>query len=151
MNLKSNKWHFQTPINSWWNLLAVQQPVVDITVGQCTLCTASTGHWFILPLTKSRVSQLPTHHCCISTVPTKVTDCSPQAFNTDFHSPFSSTTPQLNSTISAFISSCWKKMLESLLTHYIKVQINSTFASHSSIFTMITVVAINTDSKTGAV
>ena len=83
---------------------------MSLTVGQYTLCTASTGHWFILPLTKGRVSKLPAHHSCISAVPVSVTDCSPQAFNTDFHPAFSNTTSQLNSTISAFIASCWNKI-----------------------------------------
>lgn len=75
------------------------------------------------------ISQLSTHHCCISAVPTIVTDCSPQAFNTDLHPAFSSTTPQLNMTISAFISSCWKKWksIRSPLTHSLDICVIVTF------------------------
>ena len=58
----------------------------------------------ILSLTKGRIPQLPTCHCCISTVPVSVTDCSPPAFNTDLYPALTCTksSPQTNGSVFTF-------------------------------------------------
>ena len=61
-------------------------------------------YYSVHALTKRRVTQLLTHYSCIPAVPAVITDCSPSAFNADFHSAqvCTNTTPQLHRTISAF-------------------------------------------------